>query len=176
VESDCPAGHSALRKSVVCITATNASPPDSSLTPAQQSVRGGRHTVVSGSIYRRLCDLDQGPTALMFRVQHASPHRFTSISILASARIPAHMEFSVGTGLGADEHLARGLDPRIVFRRARGSHRKRTERPGSGMPASSVLQSSPAWTGCASVRVPVVTISPEVSGGAFGCPARASAK
>ena len=36
--------------------------------------------------------------------------------------------------------------------------------PASGMPSSLVDQRSPGWIGCASVRVPVVTISPAASG------------
>ena len=37
------------------------------------------------------------------------------------------------------------------------------------MPASSVRQDSPGATGCASVRTPVVMISPARSAGASGC-------
>src|SRR5207253_608900 len=40
------------------------------------------------------------------------------------------------------------------------SHVKCTVRPGNAMPANCVLQTSPGATGCASVSVPVLTISP----------------
>src|SRR5581483_7515161 len=52
------------------------------------------------------------------------------------------------------------------------SHSKRTVSPGSGTPENAVLQISPGCTGCASVRVPVVTNSPGASRGA--CDWRAS--
>jgi hypothetical protein len=46
-------------KSVVCIAATSASPPDSSQIPADQWLLGGRYALVCGSMNQTVFDRDQ---------------------------------------------------------------------------------------------------------------------
>src|SRR3970282_2021776 len=58
----------------------------------------------------------------------------------------------------------------------RPSHVNLTVRPASGRPSIFVLQVSPAFTGCASVSVPVDTISSACSWSKSGCSASSSTR
>ena len=100
LDKDCPESRpiqhaaseesSPSRKSVACIIATNASPPDSSRIPAHQSLRGGRTPSSEDLCIGGFFDLDQGAAACCFRSQ---PVSFERINLGRNSRCRLEFRF-----------------------------------------------------------------------------------
>src|SRR5271156_2704749 len=93
-------------KSVACIVATNASPPDSSQIPADQLLLGGPYALVCGSMNQTVFDRDQAELlAGLTAARLISVHR--SDMTLVADRNPDQIEFSVATAGGASPKRSR---------------------------------------------------------------------